>query len=127
MKAEFFVKLKCKKMWIYSTVYPLLLGCQVNGVIPDDEGNLSVLIEQKVLELVEDSASSINSHMRTLRQMDFARDPVVPRVTQVPLSGRIAEKVDLHWTGPAQAGCFTPWFVRYLASGQPETSSPICQ
>ncbi len=41
--------------------------------------------------------------MRSLRQMDFARDPVVPRVTQVPLSSRIAEKVDLRWTGPAEA------------------------
>ena len=41
--------------------------------------------------------------MRSLRQMDFARDPVVPRVTQVPLSGQIAKKVDLRWTGPAEA------------------------
>ncbi len=107
MKAKIGMQLKCPKTLIYSAIYPLFLGCQTTGGIPDDEGHLSVSVEQKVVQLVSDSAASIESHMRSLRQMDFARDPVVPRVTQVPLWGRIAEKVDLRWTGPAQASCFT--------------------
>ncbi len=76
MKAEICVKLKCPMKLICSAIYPLLLGYQVNSILPADEGNISESVEQKVLDLVEDSAVSIESHMRSLRQLDFAHDPV---------------------------------------------------